>query len=256
MPDAWRVAVIDSGVAARAGAGPPAWTVADASRFRDDGRQVVTEATVSDPIGHGTAVTEVIASTGSPVEFLIAQVLDERGRTTPAAVAAALRWSLESGAGLIHMSLGLRDDRHVLAAAIAATVSAGCVVIASAPARGPCTFPASYPKVIRATGDARCNPDEISALGSVQADFGGCPRLGGASLGAAHVTGFIVKHVAPGSEAVRVRSQLIAMARYRGAERVANYIPRSASSASTSPCSPTAFVVSPGIAGPKPLPDG
>jgi len=230
--DRWRVAVLDSGLADPMR--PPdlcALPIASC-RFVDNGREVVTAPAVSDPFGHGTHVCEIICSASRTVELLVGQVLDSRGVATAAAVAAAISWSVRACADLIHMSLGLREDRDVLAAAVASAVSAGSVVVASAPARGNGTFPACYPQVIRATGDARCQPDEISALNSPHADFGGCPRhvrrmgsadarsacFGGASLGAAHLTRFLVDRVEPGSDVTAIRAQLCAMARYHGIE--------------------------------------
>jgi hypothetical protein len=159
------------------------------------------------------------------VELMIGQVLDEEGVSTPAAVAAAICWAMEARVDLIHMSLGLREDRYVLADAVAGAVRAGCVVIASAPARGGATFPAAYAGVIRATGDARCAEGEISVLGSAQAHFGGCPQYaghpksGGASIGAANVSGLVVARLVPGSQTETVRAQLTVMALYQGVER-------------------------------------
>ncbi len=233
MRNRWRVAVLDSGLAHRMLAVIPPGILIAARRFSDDGREVVRGPTISDPIGHGTAVAEAICGASDTVELLIAQVLDDQGVTTAATVAAAIDWAVESGADLIHMSLGLREDRRVLRMAVDAAASAGRIVVASTPARGERTFPSSYPQVIRATGDARCQPDEISFLGSSQADFGGCPRrpqpmnpqdrcqlrAGGASLGAAHVSGFLVGRVAPGSGLSEVRERLTAMARHHGIER-------------------------------------
>ncbi len=235
MRNLWRVAVIDSGVADGALAGGfqdnegranAKMTVIGARRFVDNGESVSREAAVSDPIGHGTAVTRAICSVSSKaVELMIGQVLDEDGVSTPAAVAAAICWAMEARVDLIHMSLGLREDRLVLADAVAGAVSAGCVVIASAPARGATTFPAAYAGVIRATGDARCAEGEISVLGTAQAHFGGCPqspghpKSGGASIGAANVSGIVVSRLVPGSESEFVRAQLTVMARYHGAER-------------------------------------
>jgi len=230
--DSWRVAVLDSGLADPTTVpGLPRAPVA-ACRFVDTGEEVLKVPTAGDAMGHGTEVSHVICSAARSVDLIIGQVLDDRGVTTAAAVAAAIVWSVEEGADLIHMSLGLRADRSVLAAAVVMAMKAGCIVVASAPARGESTFPARYPQVIRATGDARCQPDEISALASVQADFGGCPRRfrngastetdsvrsGGASLGAAHLTRFLVERIPPGSALVAVRAQLNAMARYRGIE--------------------------------------
>ncbi len=233
MRNRWRVAVIDSGIEDRLPQSLLHRTVVAARRFSDDGQRVWAGPTVNDPIGHGTAVLEAICSEPDEVELLIAQVLDHRGLATAAAVAAAIDWATETGAGLIHMSLGLREDRRVLRAAVSAAVSAGRIIVASAPARGTLPFPSGYPEVLRATGDARCEPGEISALSSHQADFGGCPRLlsasqwpavrrdsiGGASVGAAHVTGFIVGRVAPGSDFLEVRDRLTELSRYRGMEK-------------------------------------
>ena len=229
MRERWRVAVLDSGL--RGGGRIPEPLAS--CRFVDDGREVLRSAVVPDPRGHGTAVAEVIRGTGVTAhgcDLLIGQVLDHRGLTTAAALAAAIDWSVREGANLIHMSLGLREDRQILADAVAAALEAGCIIVASTPARGEGTYPACYEGVIRATGDARCQWNEISDLRSTQADFGGCPRyasdsaspdpvrLGGASLGAAHVTRFLGAHIAPGLEAVAVRTQLRAASRYTGVE--------------------------------------
>ncbi len=233
MREPWRVAVLDSGLADPGTAPVSGRAPLAARRFIDTGQEILTGPVARDETGHGTAVAAVICSAHRPVDLLVGQVLDHRGVATPAGLAAAIMWSLDEGADLVHMSLGLREDRHVLATAVDAAVKAGCIVVASAPARGEVTFPARYPHVIRATGDARCGRDEISALQSAQADFGACPRyaatgeligggsacLGGASLGAAHLTRFLVERVAPGSEINAVRTQLLTMARYRGIER-------------------------------------
>jgi Subtilase family len=228
----WRVAILDSGFADPSIASDSLRAPIASSRFVDTGREVLEAPLLHDAIGHGTDVSDVICGALRPVELLVAQVLDHQRVTTAASVAAAIAWSLEQGAHLIHMSLGLRADRPILAMAVNRAVQAGCIVIASAPARGPCTFPASYPHVIRATGDARCRQDEISALDSAQADFGACARykrrkdsndtdsgrFGGASVGAAHLTRFVVEQIAPGSDVSAIRTQLRALARYRGTE--------------------------------------
>jgi hypothetical protein len=231
--DLWCVAVIDSGLSNSGTPGGLRLEPIASCRFLDNGLEVLTAPAISDPVGHGTGVCELIGGGSRAVDLLVGQVLDHRGVATAAAVAAAISWSVNVGAELIHMSLGLRESRHVLASAVAAAVQAGCIVVASAPARGEGTFPARYPQVIRATGDARCQLDEISDLSSAQADFGACPRyardlsaadagsarLGGASIGAAHLTRFLVERVVPGSDVTSVRAQLRAMARYRGIER-------------------------------------
>lgn len=232
MRDRWRVAVLDSGLADPAKVPGSHRAPVAACRFVDIGREVLKAPAMKDAMGHGTDVSEVICGALRSADLLIGQVLDNQGVATAAVLAAAIVWSLDEGADLIHMSLGLRADRPVLARAVDMAVKAGCIVVASTPARGDGTFPARYPQVIRATGDARCQRDEISALDSTQADFGGCSRhmrrgespdtdsvrFGGASLGAAHLTRFLVERIEPGSEVTAVRAQLRAMARYRGIE--------------------------------------
>ena len=100
------------------------------------------------------------------------------------------------------------------------------ILVAAAPARGEPVFPAAYAGVVRATGDARCGPGELSFLSTRQADFGGHVRTGatnvaGASVGCAHVTAraaaFLSAH--PGGSAAQLRAWLAGQAIYRGPER-------------------------------------
>ena len=220
MPELWRVALIDSGLT-----DPVPWAPIAACRFVDTGSEVVRAAAGIDPIGHGTHMARILYSAAPALELMIGQVFDETGHTSPATVAAAIHWAATGRAHLIHMSLGLREDRSILAGAVAAAIAAHCIVVASTPSRGALTFPARYAGVIRATGDARCAADEISALNTPQADYGacvrspGCSKVGGASIGAASLTGFIVAHLPAASQADWVRTRLNAMAHYRGAER-------------------------------------
>jgi subtilisin family serine protease len=222
VESAWRVALVDSGLTP--GAVAP---VLAARRFLGSDGLVRETEPVPDVSGHGTAIAEVIAASGQKMEWVVAQVLDGRDRTTAATVAAAIHWVLSQGVQLIHLSLGLRAHRNVLADAIGAAVSASVIVVASSPARGEMPYPAAYPKVIRATGDVRCRSGEISALGTRLANYGGCPqhqsssaRLArGASIGAAHVSRFIVQHVPPGLSTDEVHDELQRRAAYRGPER-------------------------------------
>ncbi|HEU5442993.1 MAG TPA: S8 family serine peptidase [Steroidobacteraceae bacterium] len=224
MPErAWRVAVLDSGIEPLSQSA----SVIAARRFVDEGDQVLELPPVKDAVGHGTAVAGIIASGRRPLELLIAQVLNERARCTAAALAAAVAWGLGERADLLHLSLGLPHDRAVLRNAISKATSAGVLVVAAAPARGAMSYPASYPGVIRATGDARCGVEQISFLGSAAADFGAGPMhrdpLGkvsrGASMGAAHLSRYIVTHVAAGLAAGQVYQALVRGAAFHGPER-------------------------------------
>src|SRR5580658_6299383 len=88
VESAWRVALVDSGVT------PGVLAPAAGRRFLDVDGVVREDEPVPDVSGHGTAVAEVIAGSGRRVEWIVAQVLDERDRTTPASVAAAIHWVL------------------------------------------------------------------------------------------------------------------------------------------------------------------
>ncbi len=183
-----------------------------------------------DRLGHGTAVVDIIRHYAPMVTLYNARVFDDRGVATAARVAAAIDWLVQEKTDVINLSLGLQQDRDILRAACLRAVTAGIILVAASPARGQVTYPAAYDGVIRATGDARCNPGEISFLASPQADFGACPRAinqppdqpvrtGGASLGAAHISGQLAAHLLAGGEGLLVREWLVSRARYIHNER-------------------------------------
>src|ERR1700722_16393917 len=161
----WRVALIDS-----CGEWPGA---VDAAAFIDESataacgtatRGVRRCAMGADATGHGSRLARLLSDGGAVFELMLGQVFWGKTPASAAAVAAALDWAVAGGANLIHMSLGLAADRGVLAGAVLRAVSAGCVVVASAPARGGVVYPAAYRGVIRGTGDARCGTGELSCL--------------------------------------------------------------------------------------------
>ena len=224
VPDPrWHVGVIDSGIS------PGCPVQVDAvRRFIDDGSRVVDVDAIDDTNGHGSAVAVIVTSAAQPCRLSVAQALDSRGRSTPAIVAAAIHWGIARGVQLLHLSLGLAEDRRALADAVQAAAAAGVLVVASAPARGRKLYPASYNDVLAVTGDARCAPDEVSDLDDHDAEFGGCvgycselngQRLGGASIGAAYVSRFLLSHAPPGTPLPQARALLRRMAVYRGRER-------------------------------------
>jgi hypothetical protein len=230
----WRVGLIDSCGGALelldAALLKNASWVADAAAFVASDGRIECRETVADPTGHGSRIAELLVS-GQSVELLLGQVFTTLGPTSGAAVAAAIDWAVVRRAGLIHLSLGLTGDRAVLCSAVQRAIDAGCIIVAATPARGGSVYPAAYPGVLRATGDARCAPHEVSALRPWF--FGGCPRLeiaslaanrradgresGGASIGAAWITRAIVQE--PALAASAAVAALTARAKYRGPER-------------------------------------
>ncbi|HGM5578765.1 TPA: S8 family serine peptidase [Pseudomonas putida] len=214
-----RLGVIDSGC--RLSQMP---TVVAARRFwLQDGLLQEGEAQ-PDALGHGGAVLERLREGAGEVPVLVAQVFSDQGRTSALQVAAALLWLVEQGATLVNLSLGLQQDRAVLREACDAAQAAGVVLCASSPARGGPVYPASYPNVLRITGDARCRIGQWSWLGTAQADFGapvGGNAQAGASLACAALTGrmcaLLREH--PELQPAQLRAWLQAHATFVGPER-------------------------------------
>jgi hypothetical protein len=217
-----RVGVIDSG-------GPEA-ELAGSRLFLPDGTWITARP---DLLGHGTAVAEVVRRACPEVQIVHAQVFRDRPVTTAVQVATALEWLSGQKADaleidVICLSLGLAADRAPLRRACAAAVTAGRIVVAAHPARGGPCFPASYPGVIAATGDARCDWDALSALdGGVIGAWCGSPERGhagqgGASLAAGRVAGHLAARLAGGArfaDGAAARQALIAEASFFGPER-------------------------------------
>lgn len=219
-----RVGVIDSGGPAD---DPP--ELREAARgFAPDGSAVPS---LPDRLGHGTAVAAMIRRACPGAAVLHAQVFDERPLTSPLRVSAALRWlaslPVDERPALICLSLGLRADRSILRAACDVLAAERIAMVAAHPARGAPCYPAAYPGVIAATGDARCGWDDISQLGPQL--FGawcnspehGARGMGGASLGAARIAGHLAAIMAQGGplDGPAALAALAARARHRGPER-------------------------------------
>lgn len=205
-----RIGIVDSG-------GPPD-AMRGARAFLPGGEA----APSPDRLGHGTACAALIARAAPGAALIHAQVFADRPVTSADRVARAVRW-LVPQCDLVLMSLGLAADREPLRDACAEAVLAGVVLVASAPARGGACWPAAYPGVIAATGDARCGWDQLSLLpggrigawcASPEQGGGG---MGGASLGAARVAGHLAAHW--GAARGDAAAWLSARAVHIGAER-------------------------------------
>jgi hypothetical protein len=205
-----RVGLVDSGIACSL-----AGAIAAAKAF-------TAAPPGGDAAGHGTTVARIVLHHAPHARLLSAQAFGPGGRAEAAAVADALRWLVAERARLVNLSLGLPHDRAVLRAAVAEALAAGLILIASTPARGASVYPAAYPGVLRVTGDARCQPAEVSVLGGEPADYGACPHdldgvPGGASLAAAHVTGLLAGGLTTtGTDAAAILGRAV---RFHGRER-------------------------------------
>jgi hypothetical protein len=221
MKSELRIGVVDSGhsLAQRP-------QVVAGRRFYLQGENLAEEALCDDPLGHGSAVIDAIKRRAPSALFCVAQVFDQRGVTSALQIAAAIDWLVEQKVRLINLSLGLRQDRSLLREACAVALERGVLLCASSPAQGAAVFPASYPGVLRVTGDARCGEQEWSWLDSQQADFAACvrgthPGQSGASLGCGALSGHIAHYLAEHRDASnrQVIEWLRENARYRGPER-------------------------------------
>lgn len=221
-----RLGLVDSGLSQH-----QAKQVAQECRFIADDFGGMHQAPVShDLLGHGSRIADIILHHAPQVALYNAQVFDARGVTTAATIAAALDWLGDQKVDVINMSLGLQMDREILRQACEAALARDIILIASSPAQGAAVYPAAYPGVIRATGDARCAVEETSFLDSDQADFGGCPRgvgmeadhpprNGGASLGCGHISGIVAAFLQQGGEKKQVREWLVSRSKYLHSER-------------------------------------
>lgn len=219
MGNELRVGVIDSGCSSA-----QALDLLGARRFWLEEGQLREGEALPDQLGHGSAVVAGLLRESGPVPLLLAQVFSAQASTSALQVAAALLWLVEEGATLINLSLGLLQDRPVMHQACAEAQAAGVLLCASSPAQGGAVYPASYPGVIRMTGDARCAPGQWSWLGTAQADFGGhvgAGGLAGASLGCAALSGRVAALLRerPGMGRQQVFDWLRAHAAFSGPER-------------------------------------
>lgn len=188
------VGVIDSG----GPTGDPAQNIGLGRRFCAHGDPLPA---LPDQLGHGTAVASVIRRACPEAQILHAQIFEDRPVTSPAQVAAALDWlaalPTEMQPALICMSLGLAQDRSVLREACAALIAKGIPLVSSHPAQGAPCYPAAYPGVIAATGDARCDWDQLSLpRAGVLGAWNNSPErggrgMGGSSIAAARVAGHL-----------------------------------------------------------------
>lgn len=217
-----RVGVIDSG----GPAGDPAQDMTAARAFQPDGSTV---SAMPDVLGHGSAVAGIILRACPAAQITHGQVFGDRPVTSALRIAAALRWFVSlpklDRPDLICMSLGLAHDRAPLRAACEHLIAAGIPLIAAHPAQGAPCWPAAYPGVIAATGDARCRWDDLSqprpgVIGAwCNSPEHGGKGMGGASIGCARLAGHLAAMIADSGPLPDASAALLSHVRLHGAER-------------------------------------
>ena len=134
-----------------------------------DGIDSDGDGQIDEAWGHGTHVAGLVAITAPAAQLLIARVLDSDGRGDVAAVTAGLRWSIDHGARVINMSLGMLHPSLCIETLLTQAQANGVVVVCSAGnwgAEDPQEYPAVSPNVIAvAATDAYAHPAPFTSYG-------------------------------------------------------------------------------------------
>lgn len=131
-----------------------------------------------DPIGHGTAVAGVIREAFPDAEIVAVRVFDAADATYPSLVARGILRAAAEGCDFVNLSLSVPPDRgsEMVAAACAAVIEAGCVLVASARPDQQGCLPASLPGVYVVTADDTLAEGEVRVCGPRRLAAPGWPR--------------------------------------------------------------------------------
>lgn len=197
-----RIAVIDSGVHA---SHPHVGAVAGGVGIRDDGSLVDDYV---DRLGHGTAVTAAIREKAPDAEILVIKVFWDTLATDIRSLLRAIEVATERGAAVINLSLGTAEMEHCsrLEAALAATHSAGSMVVAATDDNGTLWLPGSLDGTVGVKADWTCDRHgytvstvdrrPILLTSPYPRDIPGVPRernLQGVSFAVANASAFVAR---------------------------------------------------------------
>lgn len=131
-----------------------------------------------DPVGHGTAIAGVIREAFPEVEIYAVRVFDAGHKTFPSLVARGILRAAAEQCRFLNVSVAVPPGpgQDMVAAACAAAVAAGCVLVASARPDQPGWLPASLPGVYAVTADDALAFGEVHARGPMQLAAPGRPR--------------------------------------------------------------------------------
>lgn len=223
-----RIAVVDSGVH---GGHPHIGGVAGGVHIAPGGAE---KRDFTDRIGHGTAVAAAIREKAPDAEIWAVRVFGTRLSTTASTLVRAIEWAAGRGVDLINLSLGTRRPQHrsAMAAAVAAAVGRGSLVVSPAVHEGREWLPGCLPGTAGVELDRECAREELRVSAARGGGAGeespvapalrfrasGYPRpipgvspelnLHGVSFAAANVTGFLARGLEGGAGAARLVASL------------------------------------------------
>jgi len=176
LPSACRIGIVDTGV--------NPWhshvrgNVTGCRLYLGPDGLVCEDADYSDPVGHGTAVAGIVREALPEAEIFAVRVFGTAEVTYPSLVARGILRAAAEQCGFVNLSLaippGPGDD--VLAAACAAVLEAGCVLVASTRPDRPGWLPAALPGVYTVTADDALGFGEVLRDGPWQLRAPGRPR--------------------------------------------------------------------------------
>jgi subtilisin family serine protease len=134
-----------------------------------DGR-IAEDEDFHDPVGHGTAIAGVIREAFPAAELFAVRVFDERDTSFASLGARGVLRAAAAGCSHVNLSLSMPPGpgAAVLAAACAAAIEAGCVLVAPYRADRPDALPAALPGVHVALADAALAAGEVRACGALR----------------------------------------------------------------------------------------
>ena len=136
------------------------------------------DADYSDPVGHGTAVAGIVREAFPEAEIFAVRVFGTAEATYPSLVARGILRAAAEQCGFVNLSLAIPPGpgNDVLAAACAAVLEAGCVLVASTRPDRPGWLPASLPGVYAVTADDTLEFGEVRDAGPWRLRASGRPR--------------------------------------------------------------------------------
>jgi subtilisin family serine protease len=132
----------------------------------------------SDRLGHGTAIAGVIREAFPEAQIYAVRVFDASDTTYPSLVARGILRAAAERCSFVNISVSVPPGpgQDMVAAACAAAVEAGCVLVASSRPEQPGWLPASLPGVYAVIADDTLAFGEVHARGHRQLAAAGRPR--------------------------------------------------------------------------------